>query len=216
MAETAVTETAAAAEPVPAPEWVAEIAKLRGELTKLQGASTQRQQAETTEAEKKLKDKGEYETLIRQRDERITALEGTSAKRDALYRDGARDRAITEALASTGLTLTKGAPAHLLKLWKDDFEAIEQPDGTVRVQTKDFKTPAQVAKERLASEDYSNFVLAGSRGGGGASDGGRPAGTRPDPEKPLTLLEKIVARKAEDAGKVRSGSAPIGLRSKPA
>jgi hypothetical protein len=199
--------------PVAPPEWVAEFAKLRTEVETLRGERHTRQAGERDVEEKKLKDKGEYETLIRQRDDKIKTLTDTQTAREHRYRESARDQALTEALAATGLSLTKGASTQLLKLWRDDFEVVEASDGSIKVQTKDWKTPAQVVKERLATEDYANFVLAGSKGGSGGGGGNRPNATALDPDKPLSLLEKIVARKAAEAAKASPGGRPIGLRS---
>ena len=105
---------------------------------------------------------------------------------EAKFRASVRDREIATALASQ--KLRPGAAEQLARLWRDDFEVLDS-NGSYEVRTKDFKTPSQVAAERLASPEWDHFVLADHRGGPPAG-GGQPNPVIPGQPTTLTPDQK--------------------------
>lgn len=166
----------------------AELAKTRARLAELEEAEQKRAEAARKAEEEKLANKGEYEKLIKARDADLEKERTEKAAEAKRARNFARDTAL--ALAIGKHPVLEGKSEQLLKLWREDFEAVPDGEG-YRFQTKDFKSLDQVVAERLASPEYDHYVKASSQGGGGASGGGR-SGPTPKPgeqEKPKTLLE---------------------------
>jgi hypothetical protein len=198
----AAAPPARAAEPDANAAILAELNKLRARFDALSQTDAQRASAERQDTEKKLKDKGDYETLIRQKDGELVALNTRLSEREKRVLVTERDRAISEAIVGAGVALTPAAPGQLLSLWKREFEAAEQEDGSFKVLTKDFKTPAQVVRERLAHGDYLHFVQSAARGRGAGNGGQKPLDTRlpAQAQGNLDLLGAISARIAEQGG----------------
>lgn len=136
-----------------------------------------------------------------------------SAALERAYKTVVIERELATVLA--GRPLVAGAAAQLVKLWRDEFEVIEE-GATSRVVAGDGRAAAAVIVERLASAEYAHFSPSSSRGGtaaraavpvpgGGAGSGG------PEP-MPRNLGEATIRRWLEDAARSGSnGSAPIGL-----
>ena len=171
------------------PDLHAIVAKLSAEVASLRNEKGERSKADAEANEKKLRDKGDYERLMKERDEEINRIKTELKSTLEKQRRSARDQALSDAFANSGLTLHKGAADQLRKLWADEFEAVEE-DGQIQVRTKDFKSPSDVVKARLASEDYQHFVAASPRGQtrpGGGSASATPSGG----EKPATLFDQF-------------------------
>lgn len=185
----------------------ADLAAARARLAELEKADADRAEAARLAEEKKLTEKGEYEKLIKQKDERLAAEAKKAEASEARARSYALNSQLALALAKHDLY--EGSAEDLTKLWRDEFEAVPDGEGFV-VRAKDGRNVADVIAERLATPRYSNHVKATSRSGSGGGDGHRPAPTPAhDPSKPVKL-EDIIAQRMQAA----NGTHGFGLRGK--
>ena len=135
------------------------------------------------------------------REQKVTELERA-------YRAALRDRELATALA--GKPLVPGAAAQLIKLWRDDFDALEE-SGEHRVYSRDGRPIQQAIADRLADPEYAHFCLPSSRGGSGAKDANRGARLNQN-NAPKTLGEAVVLQwREQTAARAGSASKPIGL-----
>ena len=134
------------------------------------------------------------------RDQKATDLERS-------YKAALRDRELATALV--GKPLVPGAAAQLIKLWRDDFEVIEE-DGEIRILARDGRRVDQAVLDRLNGPDFAHFCLPSSRGGTGAKGQNRSASTPPAPASPRTLGEAILLKWRESAPRAQSTPAPTG------
>lgn len=205
--------------PAEPPAWVAELAKMQAKLDAALGELGQRKAGDETKREKEMRDKGDYERLITERDEKLKALSDKLDAREKAIQATARDRAISDALDASGVQLAKGAKAHLIRLWRDEFDTADDGSGGHRVATKDFKTADQVVKERLGTPggEWDSFVAATSRGGaGGAGNSPAPSGSGPgDAAAPADMLTRLIAARqagGNTGGFANGQAATIGFR----
>ncbi len=119
-----------------------------------------------------------------------------------------RDRELVTALV--GKALVPGAADQLMKLWRDDFEVVDEV-GTTRVVARDGRGLGTVVSERLASSEYAHYCQPTSRGGTAPGGTNRPASPGPAPTAPQTLGEVAIRRWLEAAAKPGDISSPIGL-----
>lgn len=170
-AEATATPPPAPAPPAPNP-LAADLAALRAQVAEFENEKTERERLRIEAEEKKLVEKGEYEKLIKQRDERLAAE--TKRAVDAEERSKSYALSSQLAIAFSGHDLYPGSAEDLSKLWRDDFEAVPDGDGFV-VRAKDGRPVKDVIAERLATERYSNHVKATSRSSAGGGAGDKPA-----------------------------------------
>lgn len=180
---------------------LAELKRLQARLDAAEAKNRTADERDQADREKKLKDKGDYERLIKERDDRLAAEQKKFADFQDRYRKSERDRKFVSDLGSLGIDLVEGAAEDLLGLWGGEFTAEEQEDGTLRVVTKDLKTPAQVLKERLTSKRYEHFVKAAARGKGlkpgEAGAAAAPSGGKGDGPAPDDLFSRLMTGRAD-------------------
>ena len=123
----------------------------------------------------------ELERLLEARERRLSEL-------DANYRSAVRDRELAAALA--GRSLVPNAASQLIKLWRDDFELIED-GGRTQVVAKDGRTLEESVKDRLEQPEFAHFCLATSRGGV-RGKGIDAVNSTPEPSKSPRNLGEIV------------------------
>lgn len=170
----------------PNPAILARLQEAERKLAESEAAQRQRDEAARKAEEEKLVAKGQYEEIIRKRDADLESVRAEKAAIEGRTKAAERDRELSLALAS-GPRLVEGAAEQLMELWASKFDVV--PEGQAwRVQTKDFKTPAQFAAEMLATPKYSHFVAAEARGGGGGHDGGDRSLPSPRPGEPAVKL----------------------------
>lgn len=187
-----VTAAAPVTEPVkpvapapPAPNpLAADLAATRARLVELEKADAERERLRIEAEEKKLVEKGEFEKLIKQRDERLAAEIKRATDAEERSKSYALDSQL--AMAFSGHDMYEGSAEDLSVLWRKDFEAV--PDGaSFIVRSKDGRPVKDVIAERLALPRYSNHVKATSRSGSGGGAGSTPAPTQtPDSSKAPT------------------------------
>jgi hypothetical protein len=137
------------------------------------------------------------------RDERVAELERAC-------KSAVRDRELATVLA--GRSLVSCAPAQLIKLWREEFEAYEE-DGSYKVAARDGRSVGQAVNDWLASPEYSHFCLPTSRGGTGARDANRPHNASNPTPAAKNLGEAIVMKwREESATRPSNFLKPIGLR----
>jgi hypothetical protein len=125
-------------------------------------------------------------------------------------KDAVRDRELATSLA--GRPLVSGAAVQLIKLWRDDFDAIEE-EGEYQVVARDGRSVGQAVSDRLASPEYSHFCLPSSKGGAGGRDTNRAANLSTVAGTPKNLGEAVVMKWREDASKrIDNLLKPVGLR----
>lgn len=176
---------AEAATPPPAPPapnpLAADLAATRARLAELEKAENDRTEQARLAEEEKLKAKGEFEKLIKQRDERLAAETKRAADAEERSKSYALDSQL--AMAFSGHDLYEGSAEDLSVLWRKDFEVVLDGDKWA-VRSKDGRPVKDVIAERLALPRYSNHVKATSRSGASGGGGGTPAPTQtPDPAK---------------------------------
>lgn len=176
-----VTEPAKPPAP-PAPHpLAADLAATRAELAEFKKAEADRAEQARLAEEEKLKAKGEFEKLIKQRDERLA----TETKRAADAEERSKSYALDSqlAMAFSGHDLYEGSAEDLSELWRKDFEVVPDSDKWT-VRSKDGRPVKDVIAERLALPRYLNHVKATSRSGSGGGNGNTPAPTQtPDSNK---------------------------------
>jgi hypothetical protein len=181
----------------------------QAELSKYRQAETERETQRREAEEKRLREKGEFETLLKARDKDLDDARRQLADTEARSKRSFLDREL--ALAIAGGRVVEGWAPNLMTLWRDKFEV--QPDGEGwKVTTLDGKSPAEFVQAELAKPEYSRLVQAD--GGGGAPQPGDTAG-RPaapvglDPSKPghaaLAYYFESLAQQQ------KNGLAPMGL-----
>lgn len=169
----------------PNPAILARLAEAERKLAEAEQADRTRADAARKAEEEKLVAKGQYEEIIRKRDADLEAMRAEKAAVEERSKADVRGRELALALSS-GPKLVEGAAEQLMELWDAKFDVV--PEGQAwRVQTKDFKTPAQFAAEMLATPKYSHFVAAEARGGGGPTGGGQPLPSAAPGEPPAKL-----------------------------
>ena len=135
-----------------------------------------------------------------------------AAALERAYKAVVIERELATVLA--GRPLVAGAAAQLVKLWRDEFEVIEE-GATSRVVAGDGRAAAAVIVERLASAEYAHFSPSNSRGGTAARVAapalGGGVGSRGAEPTPRNLGEVTIRRWLEDAARSGAGSPPIGL-----
>lgn len=170
----------------PNPAILAKLAEMERKLAESEAAERQRAEEKRLAEEKKLADKGEYEKIIKQRDEALAEERRRASEVVERTKAAERTRELAIALAS-GPKLVEGAAEQLMELLAGRFDVVE--DGASwRVQTKDMKSPGQYVAELLATPKYSHFVAAEARGGGGGHDGGDRSLPSPRPGEPAPKL----------------------------
>jgi|GEM_PF-6408353 len=166
--------------PAPAPPAVnplaADLAAARSKLAEYENRDKTEAEAKRLAEEKKLAEKGEFDKLIKQRDEQLEA----ERKRAEDTINRSKKLAIKSEIhaAFAGHDLYEGSAEDLLKLWSDEFEATADGDSWV-VRSKDGRPVKDVINERLASPRYWNHVKATARSGAGGGNGHVPAPTPP-------------------------------------
>jgi hypothetical protein len=137
---------------------------------------------------------------IRDRDQRAAELARA-------YKAVLLDRELATALA--GKPLVPGAAAQLIKLWRDDFEVVDE-NGEIQVLTKDGLRVDQAVLDRLNGPDFAHFCLPSSRGGTGAKGQNRSASVAPGPASPKTLGEAVLLQWRESASRSQASPSPSG------
>lgn len=161
------------APPAPNP-LAADLAAARARLAELEHADAERERVAREAEEEKLRNKGEFEKLIKQRDEQLNTERKKAAE--------AVERSKTYALKSAFFAelgkydLVEGSAEDLYELWHKQFETVADGDGWT-TRSPDGRPLADVINERLTSARYSNHVKAQSRSGSGGGNGQVPAPT---------------------------------------
>jgi hypothetical protein len=136
----------------------------------------------------------------------IAAREHKVVELERVYKAALRDRELATALV--GKPLVPGAAAQLIKLWRDDFEVVDE-DGEIRILARDGRGVDQAVADRLNGPDFAHFCLPSSRGGTGARGQNRSASAAPTPAPPKTLGEAVLQRWRESASRPQ-GPPPTG------
>lgn len=172
----------------------------RSELAALR-AAVARSEGETPEAEARLKEREvEHARELAERERRAADWEGA-------FKEALRDRELATSLA--GRPLVAGAAAQLLKLWREDFDVIEQ-DGRHRVTCRDGRPVSQAVAEWLASPEYAHFCQPTTRGGAVVRGVNQPSAA-PAAPPPKNLGEAILRRWREAAARPEASPGTIGL-----
>ncbi|MEO6808393.1 MAG: hypothetical protein ABI353_04705, partial [Isosphaeraceae bacterium] len=87
------------------------------------------------------------------------------------FKETLRERELAKALA--GRPLVPGGAEQLIKLWRDDFDVIEE-GGEFKVSGRDGRRVSEAVAERLSSPEYAHFCPPTSRGGTASGLSGRP------------------------------------------
>ena len=137
----------------------------------------------------------------------IAAREQKATELERAYKAALRDRELATSLV--GKPLVPGAAAQLIKLWRDDFEVVDE-DGEIRVLARDGRGIDQAVAERLAGPEFAHFCLPSSRGGTGAKGQNRSASSAPTPAAPRTLGEAVLLQWREAASRPQASPTPTG------
>ncbi len=135
----------------------------------------------------------------------IAAREQKAAELERAYKAALRDRELATALV--GKPLVAGAAAQLIKLWRDDFEVVDD-DGEIQILARDGRGVEQAVAERLSGAEFAHFCLPSSRGGTGAKGQNRSATTVAPPAGPRTLGEAILQQWRETASRPQTSTTP--------
>ena len=143
-----------------------------------------------------------YSREIADRERKANDLERT-------YKAALRDRELATALV--GKSLVPGAAAQLIKLWRDDFEVVDD-EGEIRVLAKDGRGVAQAVLDRLECSDFAHFCLPSSRGGTGSKGQNRSASSSSPqaPSAPRTLGEAVLLKWRESTTRPQVSPSPTG------
>jgi hypothetical protein len=128
----------------------------------------------------------------------LAVVEQKSAGLERAYQAALRDRELATALI--GKSLVPGAASQLIKLWRDDFEVIDE-DGEIRIMARDGRSVNQVVDDRLTGPDFAHFCLPSSRGGTGSKGQNRSTAPGPKPTAPKNLGEAILSQWREAASR---------------
>ena len=137
----------------------------------------------------------------------LDARDRKAGELERAYKAALRDRELATALV--GRPLVPGAAAQLIKLWRDDFEVVDE-DGSIRILAKDGRSVDQAVLDRLAGPDFAHFCLPSSRGGTGARGQNRSAAPGAAPAGPRTLGEAVVMQWREAQARPPGGPASTG------
>jgi hypothetical protein len=137
----------------------------------------------------------------------IAAREQKAAELERAYKAALRDRELATALI--GKPLVPGAASQLIKLWRDDFEVVDE-DGEIQVVARDGRGVDQAVLDRLNGPEFAHFCLPSSRGGTGAKGQNRSASTAPPPAAPKTLGEAVLLNWRESAARPQASPTPAG------
>jgi hypothetical protein len=137
----------------------------------------------------------------------IADREQKTAELERAYKAALRDRELATALV--GKPLVPGAAAQLIKLWRDDFEVVDE-DGEIQVLARDGRGVDQAVLDRLNGPDFAHFCLPSSRGGTGAKGQNRSGSTVPVPVAPKTLGEAVLLNWRESASRSQGSPSQNG------
>jgi hypothetical protein len=137
----------------------------------------------------------------------ILAREQKAAELERAYKAALLDRELATALV--GKSLVPGAAAQLIKLWRDDFEVVDE-DGEIQVLARDGRGVDQAVLDRLNGPEFAHFCLPSSRGGTGAKGQNRSSSVAPAPASPKTLGEAVLLKWRESALQPQGSPAPSG------
>jgi hypothetical protein len=182
--------------------------------TNLDESATSQERVERGEASDGTRTAGRDRPEIRSRDTEVEEAASTHERRlselERTCKAAVKDRELATTLA--GRSLVPGAAAQLIKLWRDEFDVIEE-QGEYRVMARDGRSVTQAVSDWLASSPYSHFCLPTSRGGTGARDTNRPANPSAASSAPRNLGEAVVMKwRDESARRSDNLLKPIGLR----
>ena len=154
---------------------------------------------------------GTLKALEAEHSREIAARERKAAEMERAYKAALRDRELATALV--GKALVPGAAAQLIKLWRDDFEVVD--DGSeVRVLARDGRGVDRAVADRLEGAEFAHFCLPSSRGGTGAKGQNRSASSSPpagsSPAPPRTLGEAVLQKWRESATRPQGAPGPSG------
>lgn len=159
--------------------------------------------------------RSELEALRSAREERdashareLEARERRAAELERSLKEAMRDRELATALA--GRPLVSGAVPQLLKLWRDEFDVVEER-GAYRVVARDGRAVAEAVAERLGGPEYAHFRLPTTRGGTAAQGAGRTSAPAAAAPAARTLGEAAIRRWQEAAARAAGAPGPIGL-----
>lgn len=134
----------------------------------------------------------------------IAAKDHKAAELERAYKAALLDRELATALV--GKPLVPGAATQLIRLWRDEFEAVDE-GGSIRVLARDGRGVDQAVADHLSGPDFAHFCLPSSRGGTGAKGQSHSATPAPPPASPQTLGEAVLSRWREAAARA-PGSPP--------
>jgi hypothetical protein len=137
----------------------------------------------------------------------LAAREQKSAELERAYKAALRDRELATALV--GKPLVPGAATQLIKLWRDEFDVVDE-DGEIRILTRDGRGVDQAVAERLSGPEFAHFCLPPSRGGTGSKGQGRSASPGPRPAAPRNLGEAVLIRWREAASRPQASLTASG------
>jgi hypothetical protein len=124
------------------------------------------------------------------------------------YKAAVRDRELAMQLA--GRPLVPGAASQLLKLWRDEFDVIEEA-GVERVVSREGANIQQTIESWLGRAEYAHFVRPVTRGGFAGTQDGRLTDAATAVEAPRTLGEAALRQWRQERPRPGAGEAPIGL-----
>jgi hypothetical protein len=137
----------------------------------------------------------------------VIASEQKSADLERAYKAALLDRELATALV--GKPLVPGAASQLIKLWRDDFEVVDE-DGEIQVRSRDGRSVGQTIESRLAGPEFAHFCLPPSRGGTSSRGQNRSSEPEPKPASPKNLGEAILIRWRETASRPQASLIPSG------
>lgn len=128
----------------------------------------------TTDGDRVVLTRAEYDalrasTLVSEsRNAEESAARARAEGWERAFKETLRERELAKALA--GRPLVPGGAEQLIKLWRDDFDVIEQ-EGEFKVSARDGRQVGQAVAERLSSPEYAHFCPPTSKGGTAARPG---------------------------------------------
>jgi hypothetical protein len=139
---------------------------------------------------------------------RLAELDRKAAEWEQNYKSALRDREIATALA--GRPLVPGAATQLLKLWRDEFDVIEE-DGRPKVVSRDGRSAERAVTDWLSSPEFAHFRPPSTRGGTALTGAPRdvPPGTGHNVAR--TLGETLLFKWREATVGLADPAAPVGL-----
>lgn len=162
-------ETKPVSAPTVDPALMQEIATLRSQVRELTAQDAERKATEQKAEDERRRKAGEFDQILKDRDEKAAAAERKATEATERARSYARNEALAKALSSHNLR--EGSADDLMELWSKEFTA-EPVGDSWRVIAKDGRSVADVIGERLKSDRYANHLKAEGRSGGGGQQGG--------------------------------------------